>query len=91
MKKIMLGMLIAVGLVTLTGCMETGPTFTETCESQEGIVMSDSTSRMMTGTVTGTVFANGSSGVGTGVATSFVTITMNVCVVDGAVVDMELN
>lgn len=81
----------ALAVAALTGCGETGPTFTETCEAQEGVVMGDSTSRMMTGTITGTVFANGSSGVGTGVATSFVTITMNVCVVDGAIVDMELD
>lgn len=86
--------LAAVALVTLTGCGESGPpipTFAETCEAQQGVVMGDSTSRMVTGAITGTVFANGSSGIGTGVATSFVTITMNVCVVDGAIVDMELD
>lgn len=84
------GILLALGLV---GCSATpaGPTFEERCADRDGTVMSDTTTKLLTGVVTGTVVSpNGSAGMGTGVATSPVTITMRLCVVDGDIEEMEV-
>jgi hypothetical protein len=85
--------LTMLAALALSGCAagERGPTFEELCTDAGGVVISDSTTKLMTGVVTGTVVAgNGSVGVGTGVVTSPVRFDMSLCVVDGDVTDMEL-
>jgi len=86
--------LLAAVVLVLTGCSSEppGPTFEESCAERGGAVLSDTTTKLMTGTVTGVIVgSNGSVGTGTGVATSAVSFTVTLCTVEGHVVDMEVS
>lgn len=81
-----------LGVLALVGCTPVGPSFAETCAKLGGEVLEDSTTKLVTGVITGTVVgSNGSVGTGTGVATSPVTITVRLCIADGRTLDMEVD
>ncbi len=93
-KRFWIAVLAAGAMLAIVGCapVDPGPTFEEVCADRGGIVVADSTTKLLTGVVTGAVVAgNGAVGVGTGVATSPVTLAMSLCVVDGDVVDMDVS
>lgn len=93
MKRLAQISTIPLVLILLSGCgtHTPEPSFEELCADQGGQTLSDSTTKLMTGMIYGTVIgSNGSVGSGSGLATSPITVTMNLCVVNGDVVDMEL-
>lgn len=96
-----ISLLVIAVLLFLAGCASPHPTpsFQEKCESAGGTQYVDEKSEfvttVITGTVTGTVFVNGSAtfgtGTGTGVYSGLVNLTVLTCVKDDKITDMEIH
>ena len=93
-SRVVLAGAITASLLALAGCNSgaPAPSFEELCQEHGGIVMADTTTKFMSGVITGTVIgSNGGVGTGTGVVTSPVTFTMKFCIKNGDVIDMEVD
>lgn len=93
-SRVVLAGAITASLLALAGCNSGAPTpsFEELCQEQGGIVMADTTTKFMSGVITGSgISSSGTMVTGSGFVTSPVTFTMKLCIKNGDVIDMEVD